>query len=170
MKFGKHLILCFSDNDTQFHSISSNCLVCTFDPSGYVSKFDFPKLLKSQNRVFGCSQKFSNACSHHGCSGTRRSESSSSWPGWWRSSVEAPATQPAASGTDVGHPWEGGCCSWLCDPSHSRGSQSGWDRDCMLATPFCWRQTAAGSRWPPLTCGGERCHPGRQPSVLSAAV
>ena len=25
--------------------------------------------------------------------------------------MEAPATQPAASGTDVGHPWEGGCCS-----------------------------------------------------------
>ena len=34
MGVGKHLILCFSDNDTQFHSISSNCLVCTFDPSG----------------------------------------------------------------------------------------------------------------------------------------
>ena len=67
-----------SDNDTQFHSISSNCLVCTFDPSGHVSKFDFPKLLKSQNRVFGCSRKFSKACNHHGCSGTRRSESSSS--------------------------------------------------------------------------------------------
>ena len=78
LKFGKHLILCFSDKDTQFHSISRNCLVCTFDPSGYVSKFDFPNLLKSQNRVFGCSQKFSNACNHHGCSGTRRSESSSS--------------------------------------------------------------------------------------------
>ena len=119
---------------------------------------------------FGCSQKFSNACNHHGCSDTRRSESSSSWPDWWRSSVEAPATQPAASGTDVGHLWEGGCCSWLCDPAHPRGSQSGCDRDCMLATPFCWHQTAAGKRWPPLPCGGERCHPGRQPSVLSAAV
>ena len=49
--------------------------MCTFEPSGYISKFDFPKLLKSQNRVFGCSQNFSNACNHHGCSGTRRSES-----------------------------------------------------------------------------------------------
>ena len=175
MKSGKHLILCFSDNDAQFHSIWSivwcvhliqvdtyrNLISQSYwnHKTGYL---DTPK--SSVMRVTTMAVLALDAESPH------RVGQVGEDPLWKRLPLSLQHLEQMLGIPGRGGGGGGGCCSWLCHPAHPRGSQSGWDRDCMLATPFCWRQTTAGSRWPPLPCGGERCHPGRQPSVLSAAV
>ena len=147
--------------------------MCTFDPSGYVSKFDFPKLLKSQKQGIWMLPKSSvmrvatmavlalDAASPH------RVDQVGEDPLWKRLPLSL-----QASGTDVwGIPGRG-----VVDPDFA-----------ILLIPevlnrveigtACWplhsvdRQTAAGSRvTTPCPVGANVVILGRQPSVLSAAV